>query len=206
MIRYLPAKAGPEELIPPRAGPPPCFNWRLCRRRAELEKGGRSVCRPCAAKMRGQDYPLRQASGEPLYPSGRHAAHALDMIEVRSLGTKPVVRYSSIRLGSRTLPRARRGPRSSHGKSKRQPHLPLHLRPLRRGKYCKAARAAALTDHCEICGHELVRLVAPRIRKPEDWLKEPHKPHLGEVDHIIPSSTSSIPPLVESATLTPAST
>ncbi len=36
-----------------------CFFAAVCERDAELEKGGRSVCRPCAALLNGQEYPLR---------------------------------------------------------------------------------------------------------------------------------------------------
>jgi hypothetical protein len=60
----------------------PCFFWNLCERRAALEKGGRSVCRSCAGRLRGREYPLRIASEESLYLTGRSAAEALDMIEV----------------------------------------------------------------------------------------------------------------------------
>ena len=66
---------------PPDGSPPPCFNWRLCRGRAALEKGGKSVCRRCAATLRGQEYPLRPPTRRPLYPSGRDAAEAMEMIE-----------------------------------------------------------------------------------------------------------------------------
>jgi hypothetical protein len=66
---------------PPDGSPPPCFNWRLCRGRAALEKGGKSVCRRCAATLRGQEYPLRPPTRRPLYPSGRDAAEAMQMIE-----------------------------------------------------------------------------------------------------------------------------
>jgi hypothetical protein len=41
------------------ASAPPCFNWRVCRRRAAVEKCGRSVCRECAAALRGVEYPRR---------------------------------------------------------------------------------------------------------------------------------------------------
>ena len=59
----------------------PCFFWNLCQRRAALEKGGRSVCRACANRVRGREYPLRIPSEESLYLTGRVAAEALDMIE-----------------------------------------------------------------------------------------------------------------------------
>jgi hypothetical protein len=59
----------------------PCFFWNLCARRAVLEKAGRSVCRGCSGRLRGREYPLRCASEESLYLTGRAAAEALDMVE-----------------------------------------------------------------------------------------------------------------------------
>jgi len=67
--------------ILPDASPPPCFYWRFCRGRAALEKGGKSVCRRCAASLRGQEYPLRPPTRQPLYLRGRDAAEAMQMIE-----------------------------------------------------------------------------------------------------------------------------
>lgn len=62
-------------------GDSPCFFWNLCERRAAIEKAGRSVCRACAGRLRGREYPLRAASLEALYLTGRSAAEALDMLE-----------------------------------------------------------------------------------------------------------------------------
>lgn len=62
-------------------GASPCFFWNLCERHADIEKAGRSVCRGCAARLRGQEYPLRAASREALYLTGRSAAEALDMLD-----------------------------------------------------------------------------------------------------------------------------
>lgn len=59
----------------------PCFFGNLCEGRAVLEKAGRSVCRGCAVRLRGREYPLRIASEESLYLTGRAAAEALDMLE-----------------------------------------------------------------------------------------------------------------------------
>ena len=59
----------------------PCFFWNLCERRAVLEKAGRSVCRDCAGRLRGREYPLRGESKDSLYLTGRAAAEALDMTE-----------------------------------------------------------------------------------------------------------------------------
>ena len=65
-----------------QAGPvQPCFFWNLCRDRAIVEKAGRSVCRGCAGRLRGSEYPLRDASEDSLYLTGRAAAEALDMLE-----------------------------------------------------------------------------------------------------------------------------
>jgi len=63
---------------------PPCFFWSVCSQRAALERAGRSVCRGCAAKLRGTEYPLRSPCAEPLYFTGRAAAQALDMLELES--------------------------------------------------------------------------------------------------------------------------
>jgi hypothetical protein len=59
----------------------PCFFWNLCQRRAAVEKAGRSVCRGCAGRVHGREYPVRIPSEESLYLTGRVAAEALDMLE-----------------------------------------------------------------------------------------------------------------------------
>jgi hypothetical protein len=59
----------------------PCFFSQVCLRRAAIEKAGRSVCRECAARLRGAEYPLRDPSLQPLYLTGRDACEALDMSE-----------------------------------------------------------------------------------------------------------------------------
>jgi len=70
------------ELAVKQAGPVrPCFFWNLCRGRAAVEKAGRSVCRGCAGRLRGKEYPLRDASKDSMYLTGRAAAEALDMLE-----------------------------------------------------------------------------------------------------------------------------
>ena len=60
---------------------PPCFYFGACGRRAELEKLGRSVCRRCAAHLRGDEYPLQLTEPRPTpaertakQQSQRHAA------------------------------------------------------------------------------------------------------------------------------------
>ncbi|HEY4580359.1 MAG TPA: hypothetical protein VIG89_04930 [Candidatus Acidoferrales bacterium] len=73
------AASSPMDPLGPAA--PPCFFWSVCSQRAALEKAGRSVCRRCAAKLRGTEYPLRSPCAEPLYFTGRSAAEALDMLE-----------------------------------------------------------------------------------------------------------------------------
>lgn len=45
----------------------PCFNFEKCGRLSEVEHRGRSLCRPCAEKLAGTPYPLREASRRPLY-------------------------------------------------------------------------------------------------------------------------------------------
>jgi len=74
----------PNGLTPATETAPPCFYWSHCGRRASIEKAGRCVCLPCAATLRGTEYPLRDASVAPLYITGRDAAEALDMIENRT--------------------------------------------------------------------------------------------------------------------------
>ena len=59
----------------------PCFFWNLCHHSATVEKAGRCVCRGCAGRLRGKEYPLRGESEESLYLTGRSAAEALDMLE-----------------------------------------------------------------------------------------------------------------------------
>ena len=65
----------------PEMAPPPCFFSKVCSARAVMEKAGRSVCRRCSGRLRGVEYPLRDASFEPLYRTARDAAEALDMLE-----------------------------------------------------------------------------------------------------------------------------
>jgi hypothetical protein len=60
---------------------PPCFYWRVCSQRAAVEKTGRSVCRRCANRLRGREYPVRHPSLQPLYVTGRAVSEELDMIE-----------------------------------------------------------------------------------------------------------------------------
>src|SRR5262249_3241619 len=61
--------------------PPPCFFWSVGGTNATMEKVGRSVCRSCADRLRGYEYPLRRPSDEPLYANFLGAAEALDMVE-----------------------------------------------------------------------------------------------------------------------------
>ncbi len=80
-FRVLPA---PEPSEPPaqhEIAAPPCFFSQVCLRRAAIEKAGRSVCRGCAERMRGVEYPLRDPSLQPLYLTGRSAIEDLDMVE-----------------------------------------------------------------------------------------------------------------------------
>jgi hypothetical protein len=62
-------------------GASPCFFSQVCLRRSAIEKGGRSVCRGCAQRMRGLEYPLRDPSLQPLYLTGRSICEELDMVE-----------------------------------------------------------------------------------------------------------------------------
>ena len=62
-------------------GAVPCFHFGCCRRYAQLEKQGKSLCRACAPLHRGREYPLRPPTSESLYASGRQLARQLEMIE-----------------------------------------------------------------------------------------------------------------------------
>lgn len=72
-----PAQSEVQQVAPSK----PCFFWNLCQRSAAVEKAGRCVCRGCAGRLRGKEYPLRHASEHSLYLTGRAAAEALDMLE-----------------------------------------------------------------------------------------------------------------------------
>ena len=69
------------QLAAETAGANPCFFWHVCQRHSAIEKAGRSVCRSCAGRLRGREYPVRAASREALYLTGRNAAEAMDMLE-----------------------------------------------------------------------------------------------------------------------------
>lgn len=43
---------------PIEPGPVPCFYFARCKGTSALSKQGRSVCRKCADKMQGVEYPL----------------------------------------------------------------------------------------------------------------------------------------------------
>lgn len=81
VAHHCPEAPAAVETCPEGVARPPCFFSALCGRRAEFEKAGRSVCRHCAAALRGNTYPLRPPTLEPLYFTGREAAEALDMVE-----------------------------------------------------------------------------------------------------------------------------
>ncbi len=70
---------------PVPTGTGPCFYWDSCRRAAEIEKNGKSVCRPCAARLKGVPYPLRGPSSLVSYerwPRDDGLAEQLDMQEM----------------------------------------------------------------------------------------------------------------------------
>jgi hypothetical protein len=80
-FRVLPATEPCEPPAQNEIAAPPCFFSHVCLRRAAMEKAGRSVCRACATRLRGVEYPLRDPSLQPLYFTGRTACEDLDMIE-----------------------------------------------------------------------------------------------------------------------------
>gem|GEM_PF-6965706 len=41
--------------------PPPCFYHAICNGIAVVDKGGKSLCRTCADKTKGQEFPLRSS-------------------------------------------------------------------------------------------------------------------------------------------------
>jgi hypothetical protein len=69
------------EALANESAAPPCFYWRVCLQRAAVEKTGRSVCRGCANRLRGLEYPVRHPSLQPIYLTGRTISEELDMIE-----------------------------------------------------------------------------------------------------------------------------
>jgi hypothetical protein len=78
------------------AAAPACFFARVCQQRAAIEKSGRTVCRECAeTRLKGNEYPLRDPSAEPLYLTGRVASEALDMFEEARPGARRELRGDS---------------------------------------------------------------------------------------------------------------
>lgn len=61
-------------------GMPPCFYFKSCRRRAQIEKHGKSLCRQCAERLKGREYPLRKPSYRPLYINDKEIQEALSMV------------------------------------------------------------------------------------------------------------------------------
>ena len=57
----------------------PCFNFSACRRNANVEKGGKSLCRSCANQLAGREYPLRQPTREPLYKDDSEVSESLGL-------------------------------------------------------------------------------------------------------------------------------
>lgn len=57
----------------------PCFFHGECGGTAEIEKQGKAVCRPCAMRIKGVEYPLRAPSREPLYPVPEELERQLGM-------------------------------------------------------------------------------------------------------------------------------
>ena len=83
-FRVLPARESPEPASASAhdgIAAPPCFFSQVCLRRSAIEKAGRSVCRGCAERLRGVEYPLRDPSLQPIYLTGRTICEDLDMVE-----------------------------------------------------------------------------------------------------------------------------
>lgn len=50
--------------VQPSSAAPPCFFFGTCGRRADLEKAGRSVCRPCSSRLRGVEFWLKESEDQ----------------------------------------------------------------------------------------------------------------------------------------------
>jgi hypothetical protein len=57
----------------------PCFYFSSCRHNATLEKGGKSLCRSCADRSEGREYPLRPPARAPLYRDDQEVAESLGL-------------------------------------------------------------------------------------------------------------------------------
>lgn len=66
---------------------PACFYFRICRNRAGVEKNGKTMCRACAARHPGREFPLRPPSRAPLYGNDRELAVAMDLRPPRRVGS-----------------------------------------------------------------------------------------------------------------------
>lgn len=63
------------------SGRPPCYYYEECASRAEVECGGRAVCRACATRMGRPVLPLRVQNAPMDVQSGRQMAIELRMVE-----------------------------------------------------------------------------------------------------------------------------
>lgn len=61
----------------PLETPPPCFFFKQCHTLSEVEKQGKTLCKPCAAKLPGTTYPLRKPSEHPPYASTAEISYAM---------------------------------------------------------------------------------------------------------------------------------
>jgi hypothetical protein len=57
----------------------PCFHFSSCRQNATVEKSGKSLCRSCADRLEGREYPLRPPTREPLYKDDQEVSESLDI-------------------------------------------------------------------------------------------------------------------------------
>ncbi len=62
-------------------GRPPCYYYEECASRAEVECGGRAVCRACAARMGRTVLPLRDQDAPMSVRNGHQLAMELLMVE-----------------------------------------------------------------------------------------------------------------------------
>jgi hypothetical protein len=66
-------------------GAPPCYYYEECASRAELECGGRAVCRECAERLGRPALPLRPQNAPMYVRNGHQLALELRMVEVGGL-------------------------------------------------------------------------------------------------------------------------
>jgi hypothetical protein len=88
----------------PLRGRPPCYYYEECASRAEVECGGRAVCRACAARMGRPVLPLRDQEAPTSVRNGHQLAMELRMVEPGGLNASEGSWFKFAGSGSATLP------------------------------------------------------------------------------------------------------